>query len=222
MKNGQPYVNLTFTDVQFTTWASRVGDLDPQTLRQRFRGVGIMYDTGYVEDPLEFYCPAQTYEWYVYEYYTINERTGETVPWGTMDNWSNMVRMGFLFQAWGKYYPDEARWDIAFRTLSSAENDKAMAMDHALFPWASGVHTTAGGPVYPWLDEPAPSHGKRQTAFNVLHPDGRLDIYRSVTIIDELTEFFQNSGGGDAYMWADQPGRNSDWAEIYTQLQAGR
>jgi competence protein ComGC len=207
-KNGQPYVNGWYNDVEFTFWASKAGDLDPTTLKQRFRGVGIMYDSGFVEDPRNFYCPAQTYPWFMYESYVVNEHTGESVPWGTWDNWSNMVRTGFLFQAWGKFYADEGiagRWDIAFRTLSSMENDKAMALDHALMPWASAVHLFQGG---------------QRVTFNALHPDGHVDMYSCTKIIDVLTEFWIKSNG-EAFIWIDYPGDNNDWAEVYTQLQAG-
>jgi len=202
LTNGAPYVIDTFTCVERTMWASKVGDLDPTTLKQRFRGVGIMYDSGFVEDPRNFYCPAQTFPWFMYESYVVNEHTGESVPWGTWDNWSSLIRMGFLFQAWGKLYTDEGNgWDIAFRTLSSMESDKAMAIDHAAFPWASAVHLTQGG---------------KSATFNALHPDGHVDMYSSTTIIDVLMVNWP----GVLKTWSS-PGPDNDWHDIYVRLQAG-
>jgi prepilin-type N-terminal cleavage/methylation domain-containing protein len=202
MKNGQPYVASTFTCMERTMWAAKVGDLSPPTLRQRYRGVGIMYGAGYVQDARNFYCPAQTFSWFLYESYTINDATGETVPWGTWDNWSNNVRMGFFFNAWGRRYDDPLQWDMAFRTLSSMENDKAMAIDQCIFPWASEVHLSKGG---------------ERVSFNVLHPDGRADIYSSTTVIGVLN----NNWASVLKNW-EQSGPDNDWAEIYTRLQAGQ
>lgn len=198
---GQPKVD-PYTDAEHMMWGAKVGDIDFPTLKQKYRGVGIMYNAGYVEDPSKFYCPAATFDWFVYENYIV-DRNGRARPWGTYAPWSTLVRTGYLFQMWGKYYDQENTWDIAFRTLSSMETDKAMAMDHALFFWASGVHTNQGG---------------RQTIHNVLHVTGHVDAYANTGALDALKVFAET--GTDSFAWADWPGPLSDWEEVYTLLQS--
>ena len=217
MRSGQPAVLDTFTCIERTMWAAKEGDLDPGFLHPQFRGVGIMYSTGYVGDPSKFYCPAQTEPWFVYDYYTTNQNTGEPVEWGTYDPWSNNIRTGYFFQTWGRYYSDEYQWDIAFRTLSSMESDKAMAIDHAVFPWADMVHPIKGTkrPELPVTD---PNELTGTLVLNVLHPDGHVSGYVSSTINDALiTEW-----GSVLKNWADCPGDDNDWNEIYTLLQSGQ
>ena len=195
--NGQPARDV-YPAIEQTMWAAKVGDL---VLPIKFRGVGMMYGEGYIEDARRFYCPAQTDPWFVYESYTVNQTTGEPETWGTYDHFSAIVRMGYLFQAWGAQYPAEGnRWDIAYRTLSTMPRDKAMAIDQCVFPWASSVHLSQGA------DRPS---------FNTLHVDGSVSIYSSTTYISTMNEAW----GGVLKNWADVAGPRNDWADMYKVLQ---
>ena len=114
---GKPIINDRYLRVERCMWQSKKGDLNPVTLKQMYRGAGIIYGAGFIKSPNQFYCPAQDNPWWKVEEYTTNHATGETVAWGTFDNWSDWVRTGYFFNTWGKAYPDigGTGWDIAFR-----------------------------------------------------------------------------------------------------------
>ena len=206
-KGGQPIVNKYFVYIEPTMWASKVGDLDPVTLVQKWRGAGMLYRDKYVQSASYFYCPAQMNSWFVLEEYTTNRTTGATVPWGTCDNWSSMVRMGYFFNCWGRKYADINQWDVAGRTFSSMENDKALMIDQSVFPWATSVHT---------------ARGKENPTFNIMFPDGHVEPYTSTLIEDILLI----NWGPVLSHWASNDkglvdGDNLDWADAYNVITTG-
>ena len=207
-----PIVNDWMYCAERTFWASKAGDLDSVTLKQRFRGVGMMYDSGFIESPHYFYCPAQTNPSFVVEGYTVNLTTGLTVPWGSWDNSSSMIRMGLLFNTWGKFYADipkdkyQHQNDQAFRALSQMESDKAMIIDHMIFPWQTAVHIAKG------VNKPT---------FNVCGPDGSVTPYSSSVMQDILIQNWGGVPGGVLKNWLDNPGDYNDWAEVYVLFRTG-
>jgi prepilin-type N-terminal cleavage/methylation domain-containing protein len=198
-KNGAPYTPTYFTKVERTMWASMTTEKDPVTLKQKFRGVGIIYNAGFITSPRLFYCPAQTNNWFVYDEYIYNRRVQPNVlmPWGSWDNWSNFTRVGYWFNAWGKLYGTQ--WDIAFRTFSSMENDKALMIDQSVLPWAISVHTARGGYYKP--------------TFNVMFNDAHVEPRTSSVIMDILLV----NWGAALKIW-EQGGPNNDWHDIYTLI----
>ena len=209
-RNGVPYVNDTYVCVERTMWAAKVGQVDPVTLRQRFRGVGIIYDTRFVEDPRLFYCPAQANPSFIYDEYVIDRAKSPPVskPWGTVDNSSSMVRMGYFFNTWGEFYASENRWDVAYRTLSGMESNRALQIDHAVFPWLVPVHTAKGHTV---------------PTFNVAFGDGHVEPYSSSTIMDALLIHWGDPTGGVLKNWKDNGAVKGydDWHEIYELILTG-
>ena len=201
-KSGAPYVNGWYVRLEAMMHVGKVGDLDLVTLKQHFRGAGIMYEYRYIENPRSFYCPAQTYNWFVYDEYIYNRRVQPNVlmPWGSWDNWSNMIRSGYFFNTWGKKYGTQ--WDNAFRTLSSMDNDKALIIDQPVFPWATAVHT-AQGPERP--------------TFNITYSDGHVESHANSLIQDILLV----NWGGVLGVWADNSGPNNDWADVWPIFQRG-
>ena len=210
MKGGRPNIVDYFNCIERTMWATKVGDLDPVTLVQKWRGAGMLYRDKYVQSPTYYYCPAQMNSWFVLEEYTTNRTTGATVAWGTVDNWSNFVRVGYFFNGWGKWYADiplANKWDIAGRTFSSMENDKLLMIDQAVFPWSNSVHT---------------ARGKENPTFNIMFPDGHVEPYTSSLIQDILLV----SWGGALKTWATNQqglvdGDNNDWHDDYYVITTG-
>jgi len=207
MKGGQPYVNGFYISMEAMFHTGKVGDLDPVTLQQRYRGAGIAYSAGCIPDPQYFYCPAQMNSWFVLEEYTTNRTTGQTVPWGTWDNWSNMIRTGYFFNAWGAYYDKWKQWDVAFQTFSRMENDKALVIDQPVFPWATAVHT---------------ARGHENPTFNIAFPDGHVEGITSTLIQDILLV----NWGSVLKNWASNregkvDGDNQDWHDAYMVITTG-
>ena len=217
MSKGQPAFD-PYTNIENTMWAGKVGDLNPVTLKQIYRGLGIMYGTKDIENPRYFYCPAQKFPWFAYDEYLINRRVtpNVTVEWGTIDNYSSMIRIGYLHNAWGKLYPNEGsggQWDIAFRSFSQMEPDKALMIDHAIFPWCAAVHTATG------IATPT---------FNIMHPDGHVESPR--TTVGMIVMFSgaaapMNGVGDICKSWGENPGTPEngpdDWNDLYTLLNEG-
>ena len=197
-KDGRPRIIDYFTCVERTMWARNKKDLDPVTLGWRWRGVGLLYAGGYVESPAYFYCPAATNTWFVLEEYTTNHTTGETVPWGSYDNWSNFTRMGYFFNTWGKFYADINKWDLAARTFTSMENDKALMIDQCVFPWSNAVHTARG------VENPT---------FNIMMPDGHVEPYTSTVVQDILL-----LNWGNVLKFWELAGETNDFHEAYTVI----
>jgi len=211
IKSGQPYAE-PMGDATRTMQIAKVGDLDPMTLKLRWRGAGVVYGERYFETPRLFYCPAQVYSWFVYEEYVINHKAGDvTVEFGSWDNWSSVIRSGYFWNAWGKKYPggrvdiNGRTYDFAFRTLSSMENDKPLIIDHAIYPWCVPVHVATGVAT---------------PSLNVAFNDGHVTGYTAPDMY--LTVLITNWGGnGIASNWDDNPGDNNDWADAYRLLTQG-
>lgn len=201
-----------YPKVENMMWVAKEGHLNSATLKQIFRGIGSMYDSGFIESPHFFYCPAQKHPWFDYQEYATDRNTGQTVPWGTMDNHTNWVRIGLLHNAWGKWYANEGQngqYDIAFRTLSAMEQDKALLIDHALFPWCAAVHTATG------VDSPT---------FNILYPDGHVEGRKSTLAIEIMiagASVSMNSPGDIVKSWDQWPDNLQDWHSLYTVINEG-
>jgi len=205
-KAGKPIAE-PMGDATRTFQISKIGDVDPFTLKQRWRGIGFVYDNRYMPNPDYLFCPAQVYWWFVRESY---EDKAGLKPWGyaTFAVESPMIRSGLFWNAWGKRYPggmvdiNGRTYDFAFRTLSSMENDKPLIIDHAIYPWCVSVHV---------------ANGTGTPTFNVTFNDGHVTPYTAPdTYVDVL---IVNWGGNRiGSNWADNPGPNNDWADAYYLL----
>jgi len=195
-KAGQP-MGYYMPQPEKVFWLSQVGDLDPVTLVQRWRGVGMVYRDRYIESPDYFYCHAQVYPWFVRGSYT--DPTGQN-PFGSYSTVTNFVRTGYLWNMWGAKYaaPDpggSGNWDYAFRSLSAMDNDKALGMDHGIFPWTFQVHI---------------ARGQYTPTFNVMYSDAHVE---PVTPDKVYTDNLIQNWGGVLKIWADNAGDNNDWAD---------
>ena len=199
MKSGQPVAD-PMPNAEKTFQIATVGSLDPITLQQKFKGIGMAYGSRHMGTPDFFFCPAQTGTWYIRKTYT--DPTGQ-VGFGSYSWVTNQVRMGYLWNAWGRHYPGTKDmfgkdWDHAYRTLTSMENDKPLIIDHAIFPWYIGVHTAQG------VDKPD---------FNIAFSDGHV----SPVTADETYIMMLEVHWNDRVLteWADNAGPNNDWADAY-------
>jgi len=208
-KDGKPKAEA-MPNAEKTFQIAKVGDLDPMTLAQRWRGAGFFYGAKYFQTPDCFYCRAQSGSWFVREAY---QDPKQLVAWGSYcgPGLTNMVRSGLLWNAWGKRYNDGTvdmfgkPWDFAFRTLSSMENDKPLIIDHAIFPWYVNVHM-AQGPGRPTFN--VTFNDAHVTAYTVLG----TGIYNDILCVNWDT-ILPN--------WADIPGPNNDWADAYYFITQG-
>ena len=200
-KGGAPVVNDWYVCVERTMWASKVGDLDPVTLKQRFRGAGMAYDSRFIETAKLFYCPSQKQPWFVYDEYVINRTTGLAVPWGTWDNASTMIRMGYWFNTWGRYYDDIGKWDAAARTFSGIESDKALIIEQPVFPWSVPVHIAMG---------------EHNPTLNIAYNDGHVEPHTSTLMMDILLIEW----GNVLKNW-ELAGSTNDWHELYPIISSG-
>jgi len=202
MKGGKPTFS-PYPCIEPTFWASKEGDLDPVTLKQRWRGAGMLYRDGYVQDPKYFYCPAATGSWFLLRNYLHDPVTGQTVPWGTFDPFTTMIRMGYFFNGWGKQYADlpAPGWDVAARTFSSMEQDKCLMIDQCVFPWATGIHTAQG------MDSPT---------FNIMFNDAHVEP-RTSSVIQSILE----ANWGDTLKNWVKDGEHNDWHDNYTVIYSG-
>ena len=189
-----------FPCVENTMWAAKVGDVDALTLQPRYRGAAMAFASGFVENPTYFYCPAQTHTWFRLDQYVYNTNVFPPVSkkWGTWDNSSSMVRMGYWFNTWGNMAATPDGPDIMFKTFSSIEGDKALAIDQPVFPWSMAVHT-AKGKDYPTL--------------NIAFADGHVEPKTSPRLMDMLL-----LNWGDALKKWEQAGANNDWHDAYNIL----
>lgn len=200
-KNGAPYAAY-MPCPEKTFWLSKVGDVNGVTLVQRWRGVGMVYSTGYIESPNYFYCPAQVYPWFIRQSYEDTTQKKRFGSWSSVTDW---VRTGFLWNMWGQKYATadpagSGDYDMAFRTLSSMDSDKALGMDHCIFPWTFQVHT---------------ARGQHTPTFNVMYSDCHVE---NVTPAEIYTDNAIQSWGGILKNWADNSGPNNDWAEGWVIL----
>ena len=80
-KNGAPNAE-SMPNAEKTFQIAKVGDVDGLTLKMRWRGVGFVYGTGYMESPEYLFRPAQVYPWFVRESYQHPSRRwpGATGP----------------------------------------------------------------------------------------------------------------------------------------------
>ena len=201
-KNGAPSTYY-MTSAETCFWLSKVGDVDGITLAQRWRGVGMVYGTGYIENPELFYCPGQVYDWFIRRSY---EDPQQKKRYGSYSSITSMVRTGFLWNAWGnKYNTADAggsdTWDMAFRTLSSMDTDKPLGMDHGIFPWTLQVHT---------------AQGVSRPTFNVMFNDAHVEPYTPGTIfVENLLVNWGGGSGGVLKNWAENAGPNNDWADAW-------
>jgi hypothetical protein len=205
-KNGKPYAE-PMPNAEKTFQIAVIGDLNPMTLKQNWRGAGVVYGTGYMQNPSGLYCPGQVYWWFVRESYESEEKAFGT---RTFAQNSGVIRSGLLWNAWGKRYNDGTvdmfgkNWDHAFRTLSSMDNDKPLIIDHAIFPWCVPVHVAQG------VETPT---------FNVTFNDGHVTPYTADdTYVDVLILNWNQPNGGILTNWGDIPGPNNDWADAYYLL----
>jgi prepilin-type processing-associated H-X9-DG protein len=200
MKSGQPVAD-PMPNAEKTFQIATVGSLDPITLQQKFKGIGMAYGSRHMETPNFFYCPAQPYYWFVRE--TYMDPTGQ-VGFGSYSGYTSQVRTGYLWNAWGRHYPGTKDmfgkdWDHAFRTLTSMDNDKPLIIDHAIFPWCAPVHTASG------VGTPT---------FNIAFNDGHVSPYTAdATYIPML--IINWGSNGVLINWADNAGPNNDWADAY-------
>jgi len=203
MKSGQPKAEA-MPNAEKTYQIAKVGDLNPVTLQQIWRGAGFFMGAKYFQGPDNFFCPAQMNLWFVRETYTDPQGR---VAWGSYSGSTNMVRTGYLWNAWGRRYPGQVvdmfgkDWDFAFRTLTSMENDKPLIIDHPILPWAVAVHNASG---------------HETPTLNVSFVDGHVESFVAPqTFLDVL---LVNWGDRILIEWADYPGDNNDWADAYYLL----
>ena len=190
------------TKPEDTMWAGKAGDVNPVTLKPIYRGLGLLFKSGQLPSPKYYYCPAQTGSWLVERSYTYDETKGKEMLWGTYAAYTSMVRIGYNWNAWGKYYPSRTTWDFAALTLEQAENDKALVIDHGLFPWYMNVHMAKG------LGKPT---------MNVAFPDSHVESITSELFPDVILNGAMDSGGGIVKNW-EQAAPNNDWHDAYTVL----
>ena len=202
-KNKKPIAD-PMPNAEKTFQIAKVGDLDGVTLKQQWRGAGMVYGAGYMETPDHFYCPGATSPWFRRESYENSELNR---PFGSHSLDTGMVRSGLLWNVWGRRYKDVSdmlnqNWDFAFRTLSSMENDKPLIIDHAIFPWMLQVHTARG------VENPT---------FNVAFNDAHVSSY---TVSEAYVEVcIQNWSDRILIQWADYPGPYNDWADAWEMIQ---
>ena len=201
---GQPKA-IPHAKPEDTFWVGKVGDLDPVTLKPVFRSLGFLYKCGQLPSSKYYYCPAQTGKWYVESTYTWDPNLKQERPWGTFDQITNMIRIGYLWNTWGKLY--STGWDFAARTIEQMENDKALVIDHALFPWYVNVHMAKGS-------------GK--PTFNVAFSDAHVESITSDLIVDVLIVCAGSGDSGGAVKKWEQPGNNNDFHDTYRALMISR
>jgi len=199
-KSGAPFAD-PHDNPEKTMWAGKVGDVDPITLKPYRRSIALAYAAGQIPSPKYFYCPAQTGQWLILESYTFNKTTGKEVEWGTYDFWSSMIRMGYNWNMWGKQY--STGWDFAARTLEQVESDKALVIDHGLFPWYMNVHM---------------ARGKGKPTINVAFNDSHVESLVSELYPKVILNGAMDGNGGIVKNW-EQPGTNNDWHDAWTVLQ---
>jgi prepilin-type N-terminal cleavage/methylation domain-containing protein len=205
-KSGQPRAYYLYQPEK-AFWLSKVSDLDPVTLVQRWRGVGKVYGAGYIESPNYFYCRGQVYPWFIRASY---EDPTQKLRFGSFSTVSNWVRTGYLWNMWGKKYAQidpgntGSYYDMAFRTLAQMDNDKALGIDHCIFPWTFQVHTAAG---------------RYTPSFNTMFSDAHVETYTPHQIYtDNLIQNWGGNSGGVLKNWADNAGPNNDWADNWRIL----
>ena len=182
-----------------TYWLAKEGDLDPIRLTQRWRGIGSVYECGLIESPSLLYCPGQTSPAFMES--TYNPQAGDR-PFGSYSNMTRMVRTGYLWNAWGKWYSmgdlDDENWDMAFRSLSQMEHDKPLAMDHPILPWSVAAHVPAA---------------QRTPSLNVACSDGHVESFTpSPVYLENLMLRWE----GVLKNWADNEGEGNDWEECWS------
>jgi len=202
MKSGQPK-GEAMPNAEKTYQIAKVGDLNPVTLQQIWRGAGFFMGAKYFQSPDNFFCPAQMNLWFVRETYTDPQGR---VAWGSYSGSTNMVRTGYLWNAWGRRYPGQVvdmfgkDWDFAFRTLTSMENDKPLIIDHPIFPWCNAVHTAMG---------------VQKPTFNITFNDGHTSPYTP----DPSYQLMLIPHWGEVLsIWADNSGDDNDWADAYNVI----
>jgi hypothetical protein len=158
----------------------------------------MVYRDRFVESPDYFYCPAQVYSWFVRGSYT--DPTGQTA-FGSFSTLTTYVRTGYLWNMWGARFAaadpgGSGNWDNAFRSLSSMDNDKALGIDHCIFPWTYQVHL---------------ARGQYTPTFNVMYSDAHVEPITPAQVYTD--NLLTNDWGGVLKNWADYAGDNNDWAE---------
>ena len=206
--NGRPKAEC-MPNAEKTFQIAKQGDVDPMTLKQRWRGVGFVYGTGFMESPNYLFCPAQTTPWFIRESYEGDARPSspQIKPWGYKSSITDMIRTGYLWNAWGKRYPGAVdmfggNWDLAFKTLSSMEPDKPLVIDHPIFPWLMQVHK---------------ARGYENPTFNVAFGDGHVESFSPSSVYVELLINNCGQGGSILQNWAEVPGESppNDWHEAF-------
>lgn len=199
-KNGAP--STAYLVCPESTFAmSKTSDVDGVTLRQRYRGVGMVYGSGFIESPAYFYCPGQEFPWFTLSSY---EDPKQKKRYGGYSTITDMVRSGMLWNAWGQKQAtpdvDGKYWHVAGKTMSSMVQDKPLGMDHALFFWGSSAHLAKGA---------------HTPTFNIMYPDAHVE---AATPHEAFLDTLQVNWGSILKNWAEVSGPNNDWEEAFTIL----
>lgn len=219
-RSGKP-IAYPMAKPAYTYHLTKVGDLNPVTLAQQWRGVGMVYAAGFIENAELFYCPAQTDKPFVFASY--DPQSGERpMQFGTYAAEGVLVRSGYLWNCWGRQYPKSPQanqgqpakageWDLAFQTLSSLEPGKPLGMDLAIYPASSAAHN---------------DQGAQPPSYNVVGAAGNVATYQpGLAYQASLAANWRNEESpGPHSCWADNPGELNDWQEAYgyiTRFPAG-
>ena len=233
LRAGQPFA-MPMEQPAFTYHLAKVGDLNPISLQQNWRGIGSVCGSGFVENPQVLYCPDQTDPPFTYaahedpQYKQIMENRRQVLAdaarshspppefpmpaprFGSYSADGKLVRSGYLWNCWGRQYPR------AVHTPPSREKEEfsPQSQQATELVWDLAFETLAsfeaGKPlgmdlaIYPSTAAAHTDHDTVPPRYNVLKADGAIAMFQP----------------GLAYLeslqanWKDEslPGPHSCWA----------
>jgi len=245
-RRGRPF-SMPMSQPAFTHHLSKVGDLDPVSLKQNWRGIGMVYGAGFVKAPTLFYCPAQTVERFLFESYEnpvhkqavknaaqmakdaaiggyeAPEFHPEYLPprFGSYSTQEMFVHSGYLWNCWGRRYPPDQ-----VQVQDAASQPSEPLWDLAFRTLSSVQADKPLGmdmAIYPTAIAAHSNYDTDPPSFNVLRVDGRVECFQPA--LDYQQALKDNWHGEDKpgphSRWADNPGPLNDWEEAYTFITKG-